>query len=311
MSLVPLHDPDLGRFPRFREALQAAVTAELAPGDAIFIHPVVASRRVARAVQRADQLLVARCAGHRGRRRLRVRQPHPRLAQPALRSRPPPARPGGHSFDHYVFGTQVGVTEHIPEQRRGVLGTSLRRTRRGCGPTSRNVCRHGSNATGARLARGRDGVEGWRIHGRSAAGHRQCHSRPGAGRCRPWHVRRGRANPGPDPAGSCGRRQRAVLRGSHAGEPRDLASGGRAQRRRSTERAIAFRLDPALPGASPRAMRSWCRRSGWLCRRAIGVACSTAPSPLWQLCTASALVHGSVSSPPCASSMRHVSAGAD
>src|ERR1700730_17306628 len=45
---------------------------------------VVASRRVARAVQRADQLLVARRAGDRGRRRLRIRHAHSRPAQPAL-----------------------------------------------------------------------------------------------------------------------------------------------------------------------------------------------------------------------------------
>ena len=40
MSLVRLHDPDFGRFPRFREALKAAVTAELGPGDALFIPPL-------------------------------------------------------------------------------------------------------------------------------------------------------------------------------------------------------------------------------------------------------------------------------
>jgi len=37
MSLVRLHAPDFARFPRFREALAAAVSAELGPGDAIFI----------------------------------------------------------------------------------------------------------------------------------------------------------------------------------------------------------------------------------------------------------------------------------
>jgi hypothetical protein len=40
MSLVRLHAPDLERFPKFREALAAAYTGELAPGDAIYIPPL-------------------------------------------------------------------------------------------------------------------------------------------------------------------------------------------------------------------------------------------------------------------------------
>ncbi len=40
MSLVSLREPDLTRFPRFSEALAAAVVAELGPGDAIFIPPL-------------------------------------------------------------------------------------------------------------------------------------------------------------------------------------------------------------------------------------------------------------------------------
>ena len=36
-SMVELNAPDFERFPRFREALAAAVTAELEPGDAIYI----------------------------------------------------------------------------------------------------------------------------------------------------------------------------------------------------------------------------------------------------------------------------------
>ena len=36
-SMVELNNPDLDRFPRFREALAAALTAELGPGDALYI----------------------------------------------------------------------------------------------------------------------------------------------------------------------------------------------------------------------------------------------------------------------------------
>ena len=37
ISMVAVDDPDFDRFPRFREALEAAQSAELEPGDAIFI----------------------------------------------------------------------------------------------------------------------------------------------------------------------------------------------------------------------------------------------------------------------------------
>jgi len=40
MSLVQLHAPDFARFPRFREALAQARSAELGPGDAMFIPPL-------------------------------------------------------------------------------------------------------------------------------------------------------------------------------------------------------------------------------------------------------------------------------
>jgi cupin-like protein len=123
MSLVPLHDPDLGRFPRFREALQAAVTAELAPGDAIFIPPLwwhhVESLEPFNVLinywwHAVPGTAVGAACGF-------DTLIHALLN---LRSLPPATREAWRAlFDHYVFGTQVGVTEHIPEQRRGVLGT--------------------------------------------------------------------------------------------------------------------------------------------------------------------------------------------
>jgi hypothetical protein len=123
MSLVPLHDPDLGRFPRFREALQAAVTAELAPGDAIFIPPLwwhhVESLEPFNVLinywwHAVPGTAVGAACGFDS-------LIHALLN---LRSLPPATREAWRAlFDHYVFGTQVGVTEHIPEQRRGVLGT--------------------------------------------------------------------------------------------------------------------------------------------------------------------------------------------
>jgi hypothetical protein len=37
ISMVPLHDPDFSRFPRFAEALRHAAQADLAPGDVLYI----------------------------------------------------------------------------------------------------------------------------------------------------------------------------------------------------------------------------------------------------------------------------------
>jgi len=122
MSLVKLHEPDFERFPRFREALAHALTAELEPGDAIFIpplwwHHVVSLERLnvlvnywwhaaggpaIGGVSGFDSLLHAML-------NLRGLPPHARAAWRAL-------------FDRYVFGPQDEVTAHIPAARRGILG---------------------------------------------------------------------------------------------------------------------------------------------------------------------------------------------
>jgi Cupin-like domain len=122
MSLVQLHAPDFTRFPRFRAALAAAVSAELGPGDVIFIphlwwHHVAslepfnvlvnywwhaAGGVVTGAASGFDVLL------------------HALLN---LRSLPEPARAAWRAlFEHYVFGPQSGVTAHIPPHRLSILG---------------------------------------------------------------------------------------------------------------------------------------------------------------------------------------------
>ena len=83
MSLVSLHEPDLERFPRFRacigrrrERRTESRGCDLHPGS------LVAPRRVARAVQPAGQLLVARHQGRQSRKRLRFRLPGSRHPEP-------------------------------------------------------------------------------------------------------------------------------------------------------------------------------------------------------------------------------------
>ena len=123
MSLVPLHDPDFERFPRFRQALAAALSAELGPGDAIYIPPLwwhhveslepcnllinywwhaIAGAAVG-AASGFDTLIHA----------LLALRPLPGTTRDAWRA----------LFEHYVFGAGEETTAHIPTERRGVLGS--------------------------------------------------------------------------------------------------------------------------------------------------------------------------------------------
>ena len=122
MSLVRLRSPDFGRYPRFRQALAAAVVAELGPGDAVYIPPLwwhnVESlepcnllvnywwHATAGGQSRTDSAFD--CLTH---------------CILSMRELPPPTREAWRAlFGHYVFGPQDGVTGHIPAERRGVLG---------------------------------------------------------------------------------------------------------------------------------------------------------------------------------------------
>jgi hypothetical protein len=122
LSLVQLHQPDFERFPKFRAALAAAHSAELGPGDAIYIPPLwwhhveslapfnllvnywwhVQGGTAVGAVSGFDALLTAIVN---------------------LRSLPAPARAAWRAlFEHYVFGDHAAVTGHIPAHRHGMLG---------------------------------------------------------------------------------------------------------------------------------------------------------------------------------------------
>jgi hypothetical protein len=122
MSLVQLHAPDFTRFPKFRAALSAAVSADLGPGDALFIPPLwwhhveslepvnmlvnywwhAAGGPDIGVASGFDALLHAILD-------LRTLSASDRAAWEAL-------------FEYYVFGSQEGVTEHIPAPRQGILG---------------------------------------------------------------------------------------------------------------------------------------------------------------------------------------------
>ena len=122
MSLVALHDADLTRFPLFREALAAAVVAELGPGDAIFI-PALWWHHV-ESLEPFNLLVNYWWHGVAGKA-VGADSGFDCLLHAILnmRSLPLATREAWQAiFAHYVFGPQAGVTGHIPAQRLGILG---------------------------------------------------------------------------------------------------------------------------------------------------------------------------------------------
>jgi hypothetical protein len=116
ISVVDFANPDFDRFPRFRDALVHAQVADLEPGDAIYMpplwwHHVESTARV--------NMLVNYWWGH---------PPSPGLAAlihaaASLRSLPLAQRQAWrHLFEHYLFDAELDVVDHIPPDRRSVLG---------------------------------------------------------------------------------------------------------------------------------------------------------------------------------------------
>jgi hypothetical protein len=122
MSLVQLHAPDFARFPRFRAALAAARSAELSPGDALFIPPLWWHN-----VESLDSLnVLVNYWWHASGAPLGSDSGYDSLRHAILNIRqlPAPARAAWRAlFEHYVFGEPGEVTGHIPPRRHGLLGT--------------------------------------------------------------------------------------------------------------------------------------------------------------------------------------------
>lgn len=119
ISMVDPHKPDLERYPRFTEAMRNAQTAELGPGDAIYIpyhwwHGVDSlsplnlfvnywwSDALPNAGSPYDALMYAFFA-------LKVLPPEQRQVWRMV-------------FNHYVFCTEGDPGEHLPQHARGILG---------------------------------------------------------------------------------------------------------------------------------------------------------------------------------------------
>jgi hypothetical protein len=119
VSMVSLEEPDLARYPRFEQALVAAQTAELEPGDAVYI-PYLWWHHV-KSLANFNVLINYwwdEAVGKMG-------SPYDCLLHGflTLRQLPPRQRAAWRAvFDHYVFQTEVDPVAHLPAQRRGALG---------------------------------------------------------------------------------------------------------------------------------------------------------------------------------------------
>ena len=122
MSLVPLHAPDFERFPKFREALDAAVTAELCAGDALYIPPLwwhhVESLEPFNVLVNYWWHALPGVPTH-------AESGFDSLVHAilTLRSLPRATRDAWRAlFEHYVFGSEGEAVSHIPAHKHGLLG---------------------------------------------------------------------------------------------------------------------------------------------------------------------------------------------
>lgn len=127
VSMVDFRQPDFARYPRFRTALQHALTAELGAGDAIFIpsmwwHQVDSLSDLNLLINYWWRQTPAYCG-----------LPTDALlhAMLSIRDLPPAQRKiWQQQFEHYVFNANSDTAAHLPADKRGILGPMLEQTAR-------------------------------------------------------------------------------------------------------------------------------------------------------------------------------------
>ena len=118
ISLVDFANPDFERFPKFQAALDAAVTFDMSPGDAIFV-PSMWWHHVA-SLSPFNLMVNYWWVGTH----LHLGSPATALMHAMLTIRDLPARQRAAwrtLFDHYIFDADESVYEHIPQSGRGCL----------------------------------------------------------------------------------------------------------------------------------------------------------------------------------------------
>jgi hypothetical protein len=122
MSLVHVAEPDLARFPRFREARAAACVAELDPGDALYI-PMLWWHHVESLDPKLNALVNYWWRGSLGAVD-RMPSGMDSLLHALLNIRTMPTGPRNawaSLFHHYVFDADEETNAYLPAHRRGLL----------------------------------------------------------------------------------------------------------------------------------------------------------------------------------------------
>ena len=119
VSMVDLQNPDLDKYPKFASALEHALTAELSPGDVIYIPSMWWH-----AVEGLDDFNVMLNFWWRENPTfLGGPDAAMKLAIATIRDLPHPEKQHWKQlFEYYVFNNSEDNTAHIPEKSRGVLG---------------------------------------------------------------------------------------------------------------------------------------------------------------------------------------------
>lgn len=119
VTMVDFAAPDLARYPRFADAMKAALVADLSPGDVLYYpalwwHQVDATGPLNAMVNYWWNPVPAH-----------IDTPHNTLlhALLSLRDRPEGEKEAWRAlFDYYVFGDGAQAASHLPEHARGALG---------------------------------------------------------------------------------------------------------------------------------------------------------------------------------------------
>lgn len=122
ISLVDFYNPDFEKFPRFRDALDNALVAELEAGDALYIPGMWWHH-----VESLDVLNVLYTHWWRDSEAYMGRPTNALLhAVLGLRNLPQHQRDAWKAlFDYYIFDAAEGAAEHIPASARGILEQPL------------------------------------------------------------------------------------------------------------------------------------------------------------------------------------------
>ncbi|TLU66842.1 cupin-like domain-containing protein [Thalassotalea litorea] len=122
ISLVDFENPDFKKYPRFEQAIENALVAELAPGDALILPSMWWHH-----VEGLAPLNVLVTHWWRDTPSVYGRPNNAlSMAIMAIRSLPKEQRMAWkHIFDHYIFAEELDQHNHIPEQVKGKLNLPL------------------------------------------------------------------------------------------------------------------------------------------------------------------------------------------